>query len=158
MSEVASTDLKIILDGLNFHNSYWMLYSVNVEIVNCNAAPLSLELRNLTHATIQNCTFGNWTFIKVQNASIKNCNIVFHEDVSTSLNFLTSSAYMENMTMAHENITGYYNGIYVSYYSLLHIEQSKFVNNTVKQGIIKVLEASFLIMSNCTVLRNYATE
>ena len=119
---------------------------------------MSLELKNLTHATIQNSTFGNWTFIKVNNALIKNCNIVFHEGVSTSLIFLNSSAYMENITMENEIITGVINGIYVYNDTLLHVEQSKFINNRVKGGIIKVLESSSLVMSNCTVLGNYATD
>ena len=158
MSDDARADLKIILNKLNFFNSQWIFYGVNVEIINCHTAFLSVELKNLTHAIIQNCTFGNWKFIKVQNALIKNCNIVFHEDVSKSLNFLNSSVYMENITMTDEIITGDYNGIYLSNYSLLYVEQSKFVNNTVKQGIIKILRSSSLIMSNCTVLGNHATE
>ena len=158
MSEFASTDLKIVLDGLNFLNSSWIIYDVNVEIINCNAASLVLELQHLAHAIIQNCTIGYWTLIEVRNAFIKNCNIVFHEGVSTSLDFINSSAYMENMTMEHENITGEFNGIYVYNHSLLHIEQSKFVNNTVKRGIIKVMKSSSLTMSNCSVVGNYALE
>ena len=116
-----------------------------------------LELKEVTNAIIQNCSFGNWTFRKVQNGLIKNCNIVFHEGVSTSLNFVNSSAYMENITMEHEIITGDYNGIFVYNYSLLHVKRSLFVNNTVKWGIIKTVKSSRLIMSNCTVLENHAT-
>ena len=117
-----------------------------------------LELQHLKHAIIQNCTFGKWTFIKVQNAFIKDCNNIIDEGLLTSLKLINSSALIQNMTTQHENITGDYNGILVDNSSLLHIEQSKFVNNTVKQGIIKVLNSSMLIMSNCTVLGNYATE
>ena len=158
MSDGARADLKVILNKLNFFNSQWIFYGVNVEIINCHAAFLSLELKNLTHAIIQNCIFGNWKFIKVQNAFIKNCNIVFHEDFSKSLNFLNSSVYIENITMTDENIIGDLNGIYLSNYSLLYVEHSKFVNNTVKQGIFKILKSSSLIMSNCTVLENHATD
>ena len=156
MSEGARYDLKIILDGLSFLNSYWIVYSVNVEITNCHAASLVLNLNHLEHAIIQNCTFGNWTFIEVQNAFIKNCNIVFLKDISKSLKFFNSSVYMKNITMEHEIITGDKNGIFIQSYSLLHIEQSTFINNTVKSGIIKTLSSSTLIMSNCTVLENHA--
>ena len=158
VSDGARPDLKIILDGLNFLNSYWKLYGVNVEIINCNAASLVLELNHLKHVIIHNCTFGNWTFSKVQNAFIKNCNNVFDEDVSTSLKFYNSSGNIDNMTMNHEVITGNLNGILIYNYSMLHVKQSKFVNNTVEHGIIKTLESSSLIMSKCTVVGNHATE
>ena len=155
MGKFASADLKIILDGLKFNNSFWIFSGVNVEIINCDAVSLVLTLHHLKHAFIQNCTFGNWTFRSVQNAFIKNCNIVFHGDISTSLDFLNSSAYIGNITMENKNITG--DGIFVYNYSFLHVEQSTFVNNTVRSGIIKILKSSSLIMSNCTVWGNYAT-
>ena len=157
MSEFASTDLKIFLDGLSFLNSYWKFHGVNVEIINCNAASLVLELNHLKHAIIHNCTFGNWTFSKVQNAFIKNCNNVFDEDVSTSLKFYNSSAFIQHTTIEHGNMTEDFSGILVYDNSLLRVEQSKFVNNTVRQGVIKILKSSWLIMSNCTVYGNYAT-
>ena len=157
-SESASTDLNIILYGLDFIHSYWTFYGTNVDMINCYAAFMVLELNNLTHAIIDNCTFGYWIFQNVQNASIKNCNNIFGEGVSTALKFWNSSAFVENMTMKDENITGDYNGIWVYYYSLLHIKQSKFINNTVKQGIIKAVKTSSLIMSNCSLLGNNATE
>ena len=156
--EGATTHLKVVLDGLNFLNSHWIFYGVNVEIINCNAASLVLELQYLKHATIQNCTFGNWTFSKVQNAFIKNCNNVFDEGFSTSLKFYNSSVFVENMTIEHDIVTRNVIGIFVYNYSLLHVVESKFVNNTVTHGIIKTLKSSRLIMSNCTVLENYATE
>ena len=157
MSKDASADVKIVLDGLNFLNSFWMFYGVNVEIIKCNAASLVLELKNITNVTIQNCTFGNWTFNKVQNTLIENCNNVFDDDFSTSLNFYNSSAFLVNIRIKNENLTDDLNGIYVHGNSLLHIEQSTFVNNTVKKGIIKTLKSSSLIMSNCTALGNHAT-
>ena len=158
MSEGASVDLKIILDGLTFLNSYWKFYGVNVEIINCHAASLVLELQHLAHAIIQNCTFGYWKFRKVQNTFIKNCNNVFHEDVPTSLKFYNSSAYIKNMTIENENFTGDFNGIVIYDYSLVHVEKSKFVKNTVVHGIIKTMSSSSLIMSNCDMLENYAIE
>ena len=158
MSEGASADLKIILDGLNFHNSYWIFYGVNLNMINCHAASLVLKLKHLKHAIIQNCTFGNWTFSKVQNAIIKSCNNVFDEGISTSLKFYNSSAFVENITIEHDTLIGDLNGIVVYNYSFLHIEQSKFINNTVKRGIIKTVKSSSLIISNCTVLGNHGTE
>ena len=154
--DVASPNLKIILDGLKFRNSSWIFFGVEVEIFNCDAAFLSLELQHLNHAAIQNCTFGNWTFRKVQNAFIKNGNIVFHNSIAASLTFLNSSVFLENITMENQIID--FNGIFIKHKSLLYVEQSKFINNTAKQGIIKALKSSSLIMSNCTVLENYAAE
>ena len=127
VSKDASADLNIIMDGLIFQNSYWMIFSLNIEIINCHTASLVLELKCLTHAIIQNCTFGNWTFVEVQNAFIRNCNNIFNERISTSLNFYNSSAYIENMTIQHDDMTGDFNIILVYNHSLSHIEQSKFV-------------------------------
>ena len=155
MSEGAHTNLKIVVDGLNFLNSYWMFYSVNVEINNCNAASLMLDFQNIRNVTIENCTLGNWTFVQVQNAFIKNCKNLFAESSSTLLRFYNSSAFVQNMTIEYENITDFY-GILVDNSSLLHVEQSKFVKNTVTMGIIQVLNSSTLIMSNCNILRNHA--
>ena len=158
MSKGARHGLKIVLDGLHFLNSYWMFHHVNVEILNCHAASLVLELKHLKSAIIQNCTIGNWTLKKVQNAFIKNCNIVFFKGVVTALFFSNSSAFLDNVSIKHENISGELSGIIVYNNSLLHIQQAKFVNNTVKNGIIKTVESSTLIMSNCTVLENHATK
>ena len=153
-----STKPKIILDGLRFFNSHWTFYGGNVEIINCHTTSLVLEHIHLTYAIIQNCTFGNWTFRRVQNAFIKNCNNIFDEYVSTSLNLHNSSAIIENMIIEQRNLTGDIDGIIFCKYSSLHIGQSKFVNNTVKQGIIQMLKLSALTMSNCTVLNNHAIE
>ena len=156
--EGASTDLKIILDGLNFLNPHWIFHQINLHMINCHAASLVLELNNLAHLTIQNCTFGNWTFTQVQKALIKNCNNAFGEYFATSLRFYNSSAFVENMTIENEIITGDFSGIFICNYSSLHVKHSKFVNNTVKRGIIKTLKSSSLIMSNCYVSGNHATQ
>ena len=156
LREGASADLKIIMDGLIFQNSYWIMYSVNLEVINCNAASLILELKHLRQAIIQNCTIGSWTFRKALNVLIKNCHNVFDKGALTSLQFFNSSAYVENMTIEHENMAGNLYGILVYNHSLLHIQQSKFINNTVKQGMIQTRYSSRLIMTNCTVLKNHA--
>ena len=131
VSEIANTELKISLDGLNFLNSYWMFYGVNVEILNCHTASLVLELKYIINAIIQNCTFGNWTFKRVQNMLIKDCNNIF--DFPTTLNFINSSAYVENITIQHENIMKEVSVMWVDDHSSLHVEQSHFVNNTVNK-------------------------
>ena len=159
ISEDAISDLKIILDGLNFQNSYWILYHINLNMINCNAGFLTLDLIHLANVTVQNCTFGNWTFRKVQKVIVKNCNNVFDEDISTSLRFYNSSAKIENMKIVQKSkISKLFNEIAVTDFSFLHIEQSYFVNNTVEYGIIKVLNSSTLEMLNCAVLANYAEE
>ena len=156
-SESAIYTSTIFLNGLNFLNSYWMLYSVNLEMVNCQAASLSLELNELANVTIQNCTFGNWTFRQTQDIFIENVRNIFNEGSSTSLNFYNSSAFIEGITIEHDN-TGHLQGISAQDFSILYIKQSNFLNNTVIYGLIKVLNLSYLIMSNSAVLGNYAEE
>ena len=156
MREAVGTNVTFIMDGINFHNSHWIFNHANLHMMNCHAAPLVLELKYLTNAIIQNCTFGNWTIRKVQNAFIKNCYNILNEGFPTSLNFYNSSAFLENMTIGHENITGK-SKISVYDLSVLHIEKSYFVNNAVDNGTIKVLNSS-IIMSNCTMVGNQAEE
>ena len=127
-------------------------------MINCNAASLILELNSLKHVVIQNCTIGKLTFRKVQNALIKNCNNVFDEGIPTSLKFYNTSVKIKNITIEHDNISESFQGIWVDDYTSLHVEHSKFVNNTVKRGIIKILKSSPLIMSHCTILENHASE
>ena len=150
-----TTDHKVILDRLNFLNSSWIIYGVNVEIINCNTASLVLELQYLKHAIIQNCTFGHWLFQNVNNAFIKNCTNTFNEGVPTSLTFNNSSASLINITIEHEHYIGDFIGIVIYNHGSLHVQQSKFVNNTVEHGIIKTLWSSSL--SNCTVMGNHGT-
>ena len=127
-------------------------------MINCHASSLVLDLKDLTGVTIQNCTFGDWTFRQVQNIFIENIKNTFDESISTSLNFYNSTAFIKNMTIKHENLTGHLEGISAQDFSILHIELSNFLNNTVKHGLMKVLNLSNLVMSNCSVSGNYAEE
>ena len=156
--ESASNPITVFLSELNFLNSYWILNNVNLEMINCHASSLVLELKDLTNVTIQNCTLGNWTFRKVQNIFIKNVTNTFNEGIPTSLKFYNSSPLIKNIIIEHENLTGPLEGISVQDFSILHIDQSYFVNNTVKHGLIKAVNLSKLIMSNCNMLGNYAEE
>ena len=158
VGESTNDAYTISLNGLNFLNSHWIINSINLEMINCHASSLVLELKDITNVTIENCTFGNWTFAQVLKAFIKNCNNIFDQGVPTSLNFLNSSAMIEQMTIEHGNLIGHLKGISVQDFSILYIDQSSFVNNTVKHGLIKVLNLSNLIMSNCTMSGNYAEE
>ena len=144
------------MNGLNFLSSYWIINSVNLEMINCLASSLTLELKDLTDVIIQNCTFGDWTFRQVQNIFIENVTNVFEEGFLTSLNFYNSRAIIQNMIIEHENLNGPLEGISVRDFSILHIEQSNFLYNTVEYGLIKVLNLSNLLMSNCSVSGNYA--
>ena len=157
-SKRASDPSTIFLNGLYFLNSYWILDNVNLEMIDCHASSLALELKDLTDVIIQNCTLGNWTFRQVQNTFIENITNIFDEGASTSLKFYNSTAFIKNMMIEYENLVGYLEGISVQDFSILFIEQSNFLNNTVKYGLIKVLNLSYLVMSNCTVLGNYAEE
>ena len=117
---------QFFLSGLNFLNSYWILYSVILEMSNCNAASLILELNNLVNVTIQNCTFGNWIFQQTQDIFIKNVTNIFDDGVSTSLSFYNSSAFIKNLTIEHDNNIGHLEGISVQDFSTLYINQSNF--------------------------------
>ena len=125
-------------------------------MINCHASSLTLELKDITNVTIQNCTIGNWSFRQVQNISIENVTNTINDGISTSLNFYNSSAFIKNIIIENENLTGHLEGISVQDFSNLHIQQSNFVNNTVNYGLIKVFNLSQLIMSNCSMLENYA--
>ena len=87
-SKRASDPSTIFLNGLYFLNSYWILNNVNLEMINCHASSLTLELKDLTDVTIQNCTFGNWTFRQIQNIFIENITSTLNEGFSTSLKLL----------------------------------------------------------------------
>ena len=76
--------MTVFMHGLNFLDSHWQFSHVNLNMTNCETAFLSLELKYLTNANIENCTFGNWTFKQVQNVIIKNCSNTVHTNSKTS--------------------------------------------------------------------------
>ena len=67
----------VFMDGLNFLQSYWQFSLVNLNMMNCHAAFLILELKYSQRVIVNNCTFGNWTFTQVQHIVIKTLAIPF---------------------------------------------------------------------------------
>ena len=148
----------VFMEGLNFLNSYWQFFGVNVWMVECDAASLTLDLIYLTNVTIENCTFGNWTFWQVQNVIIKNTRSFKMNYFQTYLNFYNSSGLMKNIAMNDLNFTNMFEGLWVQSNSFLRITRSNFANNTVFQGLIKVLDSSTLEMSDCNLQSNQAID
>ena len=150
--------ITIFMNGLNFLDSYWQLLDVNLNMINCHAASLTLELKYSIDVIVENCTFGNWIFTKVQKVFIKNCSNSIDKGSLTSLKFLKSSASMENITIKDLNLSSNFNGLIVQDSSYLKILKSKFLNNIVDYRIITVLNSSTLIMIECKMQNNSAQE
>ena len=155
-NEKSSQPFTVFIDGLNFLNSYWQFFGVNVWMVKCDAASLTLEYTNIRNVTIDNCTFGNWTFRQVDHIIIKNSRSSISKDLQTLLNFYNSSGLIENITVANLNFKKIPNGLIIQNNSYIQITKTNFVNNTVGYGLIKVIKSSKLEMSNCTIHRNKA--
>ena len=125
-----------------------------MDSLKCDAFSLTLELTYLRNATIENCTFGNWTFRQVEDFIIKNSRSSVLKEFPTSLDFYNSSGLMENITIKDLNLTNITNGLIIQNNSYIQITQSKFVNNMVSYGLIKVLNSGTLEMSDCTLQNN----
>ena len=154
LNEKSTQLVTVFMDSLNFVNSYWQFFGVNVGRVKCDAASLTLDLTNLRNVTIENCTFGNWTFRQVDHIIIKNSST--SKDLQTLLNFYKSSGLMENINIKNLNFTNMPYGVIIQSNSYIQITKSKFANNTVSHGLIKVLNSSTLEMRDCTLQNNKA--
>ena len=143
------------MHSLNFLNSYWQFFGVNVWMTKCDAVPLTLELTNIGNVTIENCTFGNWAFRHVKHVMIQNSKSSILKHFPTSLNFYNSSGLIENMNITDLNFS---TGLIIQNKSYIQILKSYFVNNTVNFGLIKVLNSSILEMSHCTLQNNKAKD
>ena len=157
-NEKSSQPPTVFIDGLNFLNSYWQFFVVNVWMVKCDAASLTLELTNIRNVTIENCTFGNWTFRQVEDFMIKNSRNSVLKDFPTLLRFYNSSGLIENTHNNDLNFTKNFNGLIIESNSYVQVTKSKFVNNTVTLGLIKVLNSSTLEMRDCTLQKNKAID
>ena len=146
----------IFMDGLDLPNSYWQLSHINLNMINCNAAFLILELKYSRNVTIDNCTFGNWTFKHVCQISINNCSNTIETDFLTSINFDNSTGLMENITIKDQNFTRNSTSLIVQNYSYIWITKANFFNNIVNHGVINVLSSSTVLISNCTFENNEA--
>ena len=87
MNEKTPHTCTVDMDGLSFLKSYWHFNSVNLKIINCYAAFLTLDLKYATNVFIENSTFGNWTFTQVQHIFVKNSSTSYVSGALTSLNF-----------------------------------------------------------------------
>ena len=113
--------ITVYMTGLNFLNSYWQLLDVNLNMINCHAASLTLDLKYLINIIVENCTFGNWTFTKVQKLFIKNCSNFIDKGSITSSKFLNSSGSIENITIKNLNTSSNSSGLIVEDSSYIKI-------------------------------------
>ena len=155
-NEKSNFPLTVFMDGLNFLNSHWQLLGVNINLLTCHAASLTLELNYSVNVTVDNCTFGNWTFRQVNHVLIKNSRNAISQDFPTSLIFDSSSGLMENITIKDLNFTKMSYGLKILDNSYIQIRNSNFISNTVTHGIIKVLNSSTMEMSDCNMEKNKA--
>ena len=158
LSDEATASCAVVMDGLSFLNSHWQFYSVNLDMINCHAEFLTLELEDIKNVTIENSTFGNWSFKQVQHVFIKNSSSSVGEGFSTLLNFYNSSATIESMVIRKVKATRNFRGIIILSNSSVRITKSNFVNNNVTGGIIQALKSSTLEMSHCAVQNNQAKD
>ena len=121
----------IFMNGLNFSNSHWQIFHVNLQMIESHTTFLTLELINVTDVTVDNCLIGNLTFMQVKQVIISNSTA---ED---SLKFHNSSGSIENIS------TGNMSGLILQHDSYVQITKSHFVNtHTVECGVVKVLSYS----------------
>ena len=146
----------VVLDGLHFLKSQWILYSVRLKMINCDATTLVMTIRYGRNVTIHNSIFGNWFFDQVQHVSLKNCSSFVIKGVLTLLFFRKASGFLENITIKDLVFTNQFEGLWVQNNSYVKITKSIFVNNTATSGMIKVLDSSTLGMSDCTLQKNNA--
>ena len=132
----------IFMNGLNFSNSHWQIFHVNLQMIECQTTFLTMELINVTDVTVDNCLFGNLTFMQVEQVIISNST------AEGSLKFYNSSGSIENIT------TRDMGGLILQHYSYVQITKSHFVNNTVECGVVKVLSSSTMVMSDSTMQSN----
>ena len=88
-NEKPNSPFTVFMDGLSFLNSHWQINRVNVWMGKCNASSLTLELKYLTNVTVENCTFGNWTFRQSNNSLSKTAKVLFSEIFLQHLTFTT---------------------------------------------------------------------
>ena len=69
---------------------------------------------------------------------------------------MNSSGLIENVTFKNLNFIQIPQGVTIQNHSYVEIANSNFMNNTVRYGLITVLNSGTLVMSDCSVLRNWA--
>ena len=124
------------MNGLNFSNSHWQIFHVNLQMIESHTTFLTLELINVTDVTVDNCLIGNLTFMQVKQVIISNSTA---ED---SLKFHNSSGSIKNLTIGAV--------LTVQNYSYVQITKSNFVEH----GVVKVLSSSTIVLSDSTMQSN----
>ena len=101
----------VVINDVEFYNSLWEFYEIDLTMTNCNSSLLSLEVNScnrnstFTNSTsivkIQNAVFGYWRFNCVQYVHIKNCSIITDSSNynQSIVNLTNSSAILENILM-----------------------------------------------------------
>ena len=146
----------VVMDGLNRLNSYWQFSHVNLNMINCHAALLTLKLQDIRNVTVENSTFGYWIFNQVDHVFFKNSSSASVGGFSTLVNFYNSSGLMENVVIKDVNFTRNFEAIIILNNSYVHITNSNFINNKVRYGVIQALNSSTLDMSDCILQNNQA--
>ena len=154
LNENATQPCTVFLDGLNFLNSCWHLFYVNLNMINCHTSFSMLDVRYSTNVTVENSIFGVWMFTNVQQIVIKNCKnyivteslVSIDQDSIASLSFSNSSGLIENITIKDLSLNKTYHGllILVEYYSHIQITNSIITNNTMNYGSITVFKSSLV--------------
>ena len=147
------------MDGLNFLESYWIIYYVNVTVINCNAPILTLDIRYVANVTIENSTFGKWLFGHVSQVFLKNCRSLFVGTFRTAIDFYNSSGFIENITIKDLVFRDTFGaGLWVQKHSYVKITKSNFLDNTMTRGLITVVDSGTLVMLNCNLKNNSAID
>ena len=95
LGESATRSCTVFMDGLNFLNSNWQIYLLNLNMINTESTLLWLDINYSANVRVENSTFGFWMFSEVQNVIIKNGSSV-DEAFPPSLTFNNSSGSIEN--------------------------------------------------------------
>ena len=158
------------IDDVDFYFSYWEFHNININMINCNASLLSLEINScdrnssFTKVTstvnIKSSTHGGcWKFQCVDDVKIADCRNMGYISCYNKkiMEFANSSAILYNILIEGVNFICEDDercGLVVHHFSRVQAKNLLFQKN--KNASISVLSKSMLKMENCTVLDNEA--
>ena len=155
-----ATDLwNVTIDGTSFSHSNWGLFNINVNIMNSDTNSLNLYVKNSESIKISNCTFGNWLFKDSLNITIEHCTKISSDESSDTalLTLYNSSATIQNVTIQNIDIGQNSTAFIIGNNSFVEVQESKFVGNKLRQGLLRVMDTSTLVLSNCNFENNNST-